>query len=325
MRTLLAASLLSACATAPAAVPSYSERCTDPTRPCSLSYDFEPSGAAPDVFSPPGQFLLVNEDGAVFRWNLDPKAVWDHDHVALIGTFAPTLHKVESATSGVCAGTPVFLAASNFMPGRKGNSPPRERVAAMIGAFGGKVRVLEQTSALIRSLSKPESLAKVEGLGLSPDCRTLFVAIRSYTVGKERSERMVREIHTILLDVDWTGEREEASLGPVFTVDGAGCSGGDEGLSGIVALPDGGLLALTSYEKSTHERASPDDVARGELSGTLWKRGADGSTSRLACFPGHKPESLAVMPDGKSARVVFEDDDYDGRPIRAYGVVVPLP
>ena len=57
---------------------------------------------------------------------------------------------------------------------------------------------------------------------------------------------------------------------------------------------------------------------------TCWKRFPDGRTERLACIPGHKPEALAVAPDEKSVRVISEDDDYGGRPIRVTAVHLAL-
>jgi len=320
-RPALAAALAAACATA--RPPAYSERCTDGAAPCALSYDFEPSGAAADVFGDKGSFLLLNEDGAFFRWRLGDKSEWDQDHVAFAGTFAPLLHKLESATSAVCNGTPVFLAATNFMPGRKGRDPKRERVAALVGSLNAKPRVLEKVSAAIVSLAAPDAPAKVEGLALSPDCRTLHVGLRSRHPAA--GEVTSREVVPLAIDVDWAGEREEVSVGPAVKLEGAGCSGHDEGLSDLAALPDGGLVVATSYEKTFQAREKPEDVPRGELAGSLWRRAPDGAVTRLACFPGHKPEAVAVMPDAKSVRVVFEDDDYDGRPIRAYAVAVPLP
>jgi hypothetical protein len=83
-------------------------------------------------------------------------------------------------------------------------------------------------------------------------------------------------------------------------------------------------VLTSSYERELQPRRTPHEAAQGELSGTLWRRAADGSVSRLACFPGHKPEALVVLPDARSVRVVFEDDEYGGRPIRAFAVAVPL-
>ena len=92
MRLALVALVATACVTA--RPPAYSERCTDAAAPCALSYDFEPSGAAPDVFGEPGSFLLLNEDGALFRWKLGEKSEWDQDHVALVGGLGVSLHKL---------------------------------------------------------------------------------------------------------------------------------------------------------------------------------------------------------------------------------------
>ncbi len=312
--------VLSGCASTRA--PAYAERCLDGARPCALSYDFEPSGAAPDPFGKPGGFLVVNEDAALFRWNLAPDAAWDHDHPALVGLMKPALHKVESAASGRCDGTPVFLAASNFMPGRRGPSPERSRVAALVGTMESAPRPLEKVSAAIRALAPEGDFVKVEGIALSTDCHTLYVGLRSRHHGE--AEKISREVHPLALDVDWTGTREEAKAQPPFTIDGAGCSGKDEGISDLAALPDGSLLALTSFEETLQPRKSPSDVARGRLSGTLWRRGTDGRVERLACFPGHKPEALAPSADGREVRVIFEDDDYGGRPIQAFAVKVDL-
>lgn len=346
MPRLAALCLLAACASA--RPPAYSERCDDAARPCTFSYDFEPSGAAPDVFGRPGSFLVLNEDGAMFRWNLASDAPWDHDHVALVGSVAPALNKVESATSAVCDGRPVLVAAANFMPGRQGRSPARESIAAVVGALDAKPWVLEKTGAAVARLrgryasgktrTSPDvgSIAsqtpvtsvdvKVEGLALSSDCRTLYVGVRSYQ-DPDRGEVFVRDVAAFALDVDWSGTREDATeaAGGFFALTGPTCSGHDEGISDLVALPDGGLLALTSYERELTPRRTPRDVPQGELAGTLWKRGADGRVVRVACFPGHKPEALALMPDAKSVRVVFEDDDYGGRPIPAFAVRVVLP
>ena len=303
--------------------PAYSEGCRDGAHPCAFSYDFEPSGAAIDPFGKPGGYLVVNEDAALFRWNLAPEGAWEHDHPALVALMKPALHKVESATSGRCDGTPVFLAASNFMPGRKGPSPERSRVAVVAGSLEAAPRALEHVSSALRSLSPQGDFAKVEGIALSPDCRTLYVGIRSRHHGE--AETISREVHPLALDVDWTGSREEATPQAPFTIDGAGCSGQDEGISDLAALPDGTLLALTSFEETLQGRKMPADVARGTLAGTLWRRSVDGRTERIACFPGHKPEALAPSPDGREVRVIFEDDDYDGRPIQAFAVKVALP
>lgn len=319
--------LAAACATPrPAA---YHEGCTDPSNPCTLSYDFEPSGVALDVFAPPGappRFLVANEDGALFRWKLGPGDAWDHDNVELVRSLSEVVWKVESAASRVCGGVPVLLVAANFMPGREGPSPLRERVVAIVGRVDAAPRVLARTSAVLGELADLEHAdrVKVEGLALSADCRTLFVGLRS--VQKGGADALREKIYPVSLDVDWLGEREEATAGaPMVLVTPDTCSGHDEGISSLEVLEDGTLLALTSHETERVGKTKPTDVPQGELAGSLWRRRPDGAVDRLACFPGHKPEALAVMPDGRSVRVIAEDDEYGGRPIRAWAVRVDLP
>jgi hypothetical protein len=321
---VLCLAALSACATT--SVP-YSDRCTNPSKPCTLSYDFEPSGAARDVFSKESDhYLLLNEDGLVFSWTLNEKDAWDHDNVTFVRALEG-VQKLESAASAICDGTPVFLAATNFAPGRKGPSPKRQRVAAVVGSIEAPVRILEQTSALISSLAARSGAAalKIEGLALSQDCRTLYVGVRS-TLDKSGAERFVTDIHTINLDVDWKGMRETASLAESTTLKAEPtCSAQAEGISSLEVLRDGSLLALTSFERETRPRNKPEEIATAELSGSMWKRKPDGTVTRLACFPGHKPEALAVSADELVARVIFEDDDYGGRPVPVGAVKVKLP
>lgn len=325
---LLVCCFVVACATPKP--PEYSERCTDAARPCAFSYDFEPSGAALDVFADPRDapaWLVVNEDGLLFSWGVAPARAWDHAHVEFARSVADVLTKVESAASAVCDGTPVALVASNFMPGRSGRSPRRERIIALVGQLEAPARVLEKTSAVIAAIAAREGVeaSKVEGLALSADCRTLYVGLRS-VLEKSGADRLREVIYPVALDIDWKGTREEASLGqPLVLQTPETCSGADEGISSLEILDDGTLLALTSYELETHARANPEDLPTGILSGSLWRRSPTGMVDRLACFPGHKPEALLVAPDHRSVRVVCEDDEYGGRPISAYAVRVELP
>lgn len=315
---------LLACATR---APPYGEHCSDPGRPCTVSYDFEPSGAARDVFDTrPGalSFLVVNEDGVVFRWVLDADRPSSHDRVSYARSLHHVVSKVEAATSRVCDGVPVLLVASNFLPGTKEPAPERERVVAVVGSLDAEPRVLGRVSELVRDIGRTEGgRPRVEGLALSSDCRTLYVGLRAVVVGPG-DERSVQRMHPIALDVDWRGEREEASAGEGFDLGGlATCSGRVEGLSDLQVLDDGTFVALTSYELETRP-AQAGRPATGVLAGTLWRRPLAGPAERLACLPGHKPEALAVAPDGQSVRVICEDDEYGGRPIGVHAVRVPL-
>lgn len=318
--------LVAACAsTRPAA---YSESCRDPGRMCALSYDFEPSGGAVDPFASPDArpaFLLANEDALVFSWTVAKGREWDHAAVFFARSLADVLTKVESAASGTCDGHPVFLAASNFMPGRNGRAPERERVVAVVGALDAPARILEATSRAMGEIAQREqaAAAKLEGLALTADCRTLFVGVRSVGLYGKESNRTT--VYPIALDIDWAGEREEAALGePVVLPLSATCSGQQEGLSSLELLPDGAWLVTTSFEEELIGKQVPTDVPRGRLAGSLWRRDVDGQVTRLACFPGHKPEVVVAMPDGASVRVIAEDDEYDGRPMRAFAVGVEL-
>jgi hypothetical protein len=320
--------VLAACIT-PRAAP-YHEACADPANPCTFSYDFEPSGVALDVFAPPEarpRFIVANEDAALFRWSLAPADIWDHDNVELVRGLSDVIWKVESAASRVCGGVPVLLVAANFMPGRSGPSPRRERVVAITGRLDAPPRVLEKTSAVVRQLGALEGAdrAKVEGLALSADCRTLYVGLRSVQL-KGGGDALREEIYPVSLDIDWAGTGEEASSGaPIVLETPNTCSGRDEGISSLEVLADGTLVVLTSHEVERVAKKAATDVAQGELAGSLWRRRPDGRTQRLACFPGHKPEAVAVMPDERSVRVIAEDDEYGGRPIRAWAVRVDLP
>lgn len=321
-RLLLACTLATACATArPAA---YSETCRDPARMCAFSYDFEPSGAATDPFAPAdGQprYLVANEDALLFHWTLATGDEWEHATVRFATSLAHVMTKVESAASGVCDGVPVLLAASNFMPGRSGRSPMRERVVAVVGALDAPSRILEVTSQVVASIAAREGqdAAKIEGLALSPDCRTLYVGVRS--VGRHGQESMRDKVYPIALDIDWQGTRESATLGEPIVLGTVGtCSGFDEGVSALEVLPDGSLAVLTSFEVERVAKNAPTEVPQGELAGSLWRRSPDGEVSRLACFPGHKPEALVALPDGSGVRVIAEDDEYGGRPMRAWAV-----
>jgi len=327
--SLVSLPLIAACSTVQPAtrLAPYDESCRNPQRPCTLSYDFEPSGAAPDPFGQPGQVLLANEDGLVFRWDLRASEPWLHDHVDFAFHAVGRIDKVEALASARCDGHPVVLMASNFMPGHRGRNPLKERVLAIVDT-PGNARVLEGLTREIARLAEPEELVKLEGLALSADCRTAYVGIRSRSPvasqGAQGSERFVREVHAFALEVDWGGTVDDARPSGIVQIDGEGCSGQPEGISDVVSLPDGGLVVLTSYEKEiTPPRPSSGPI--GELSGSLWHRDADGHTQRIACFPGHKPEAVALAPDGRSVRVVMEDDDYGGRPIASFAVTVPLP
>lgn len=318
--------LMAACAsTRPAA---YSESCRDPGRMCALSYDFEPSGGAVDPFVAADAgpaFLVANEDALVFSWTLARGQEWDHAVVFFARSLTDVLTKVESAASGTCDGQPVFLAASNFMPGRNGRAPERERVVAVVGALDAPARVLEATSRAMGEIARREQApaAKLEGLALSADCRTLLVGVRS--VGLFGQEAIRTTVYPVALDIDWTGTREEASLGePVVLPLSATCSGEAEGISSLTLLPDGAWAVTSSFEEELSGKQVPTDVPRGRLAGSLWRRSVDGEVTRLACFPGHKPEVVLPMPDGKAVRVIAEDDEYDGRPIRAFAVGVEL-
>lgn len=346
MRLALLALLLAGCATArphtsqvedsngralPYLDPSRGERCRDPSRPCSLSYDFEPSGAAIDVFASADQqprLLVLNEDGLLFHWSISPKTPWDHDNVTFARSLDHVLRKGESATSAVCDGVPVVLVASNFMPGRSGPHPFRERVVALAGSLDAEPRVLHRLSTAIRQVAEREGVAwaKVEGIALADDCRTLHVGFRSFHDEELTQEDFVDLVHTFDLDIDWVGDREKVEHRDSHRIGWSDtCSGHEEGISELEAHPDGSLLVLSSYERETRPRNRPEDAPEGELGGSLWRVRGQGEPERIACFPGHKPEALVVLPDGKSVRVLMEDDDYGGRPIRAYGVAVELP
>ena len=328
-RLLFALPLAAACATTSTRVPGFDSSCRKPDAPCTFSYDFEPSGAARDPFGQPGEFLVANEDALLFRW--DPRAAnaFRHDPVEYAFTAAAVIDKVEALTAGHCDGHPVLLLASNFMPNYKGQHRPlRERVVAIVDRPDAAPRVLEGLSAQVLKVAEPGRVVKVEGLALAPDCRTVWVGLRSNSadgVAEHGTETFVREVHAFQLDIDWAGTREEVAPADAWSVDGAGCSGQPEGISDLALLADGSFLVSTSFEATIHEGTGPSDPSEGRLAGSLWRRRPDGSVSRLACFPGHKPEALAVSPDERSVHVIFEDDDYGGRPIRAFAVDVALP
>lgn len=324
---LVVCALLAGCAAVKP--PAYSERCNDPGAMCTFSYDFEPSGVARNVFAPPDgkdRFLVVNEDALIFSWSLAPEMAWDHDHVEFARSLGGVVNKVESAASAVCDGVPVLLVAANFMPGRTGREPERERIVALVGSLDASPRVLEQASRIVQEISVLEGAKapKVEGLALSTDCRTLYVGLRSVLLASG-ADALREEVFPITLDVDWRGTREEATLGKALVLETAlTCSGKDEGISSLEVLADGTLLATTSYENELVAKQAPTDIAQGDLYGSLWRQSPNGTVERLACFPGHKPEALAVNEDGTVARVIAEDDEYAGRPIQAFAVKIPL-
>jgi hypothetical protein len=303
--------------TAPSRSEPYHERCADPRHPCSLSYDFEPSGLAGDVFGGPSTdtslaVWVVNEDGALFRWNLAPTDAWEHDHVDLIRLLGPAIDKVEALASASCPTGPRLLAAANFAPGRRGRSEAREHVVSVDGDPQGPVRVLRRTSEFVRSLG-----AQIEALALTPDCAALVVGARMFL--SPGGERLTATAWRLPLAAD--GDLDDPTSVERLDLSAPTCSGEPEGLSSLDLGPDGTWWWTTSAETVLHVAQGPRDAWQGRLSGSLFRQRPGAVIERVRCFEGHKPEGVVALSDG-SVRVVFEDDTYGGRPVRASAVRV---